>query len=99
MTIDQIVHQNHINSYENEIDELTMINKQIYDSEPTLRGKSDIVRYDILFYMKLYFKGIFFMISLSGASALMFMQSYSRVHISSDTAFLKILKKPSIVQE
>ena len=24
---------------------------------------------------------------------------YSRVHISSDTAFLKILKKPSIVQE
>ena len=26
-------------------------------------------------------------------------QTYSRVHISSDTAFLKILKKPSIVQE
>ena len=26
-------------------------------------------------------------------------QVYSRVHISSDTAFLKILKKPSIVQE
>ena len=25
--------------------------------------------------------------------------SYSRVHISSDTAFLKIVKKPSIVQE
>ena len=25
--------------------------------------------------------------------------TYSRVHISSDTAFLKILKKPSIVQE
>jgi len=25
--------------------------------------------------------------------------NYSRVHISSDTAFLKILKKPSIVQE
>ena len=24
--------------------------------------------------------------------------TYSRVHISSDTAFLKILKKPSIVQ-
>ena len=24
---------------------------------------------------------------------------YSRVHISSDTAFVKILKKPSIVQE
>ena len=24
---------------------------------------------------------------------------YSRVHISSDTAFLKIVKKPSIVQE
>ena len=24
---------------------------------------------------------------------------YSRVHISSDTAFLKILKKPSIVQD
>ena len=24
---------------------------------------------------------------------------YSRVHISSDTAYLKILKKPSIVQE
>ena len=24
---------------------------------------------------------------------------YSRVHISSDTAFLKILKKPSVVQE
>ena len=34
---------------ETEIDNLTMINKQIYDSEPTLRGKSDIVRYDILF--------------------------------------------------
>ena len=26
-------------------------------------------------------------------------KSYSRVHISSDTAFLKIVKKPSIVQE
>ena len=26
-------------------------------------------------------------------------KNYSRVHISSDTAFLKILKKPSIVQE
>ena len=26
-------------------------------------------------------------------------KEYSRVHISSDTAFLKILKKPSIVQE
>ena len=26
-------------------------------------------------------------------------QYYSRVHISSDTAFLKIVKKPSIVQE
>ena len=26
-------------------------------------------------------------------------KGYSRVHISSDTAFLKILKKPSIVQE
>ena len=25
--------------------------------------------------------------------------SYSRVHISSDTAFLKIVKKPSIVQK
>ena len=25
--------------------------------------------------------------------------TYSRVHISSDTAFLKIVKKPSIVQE
>ena len=28
-----------------------------------------------------------------------FIVIYSRVHISSDTAFLKILKKPSIVQE
>ena len=27
------------------------------------------------------------------------LKTYSRVHISSDTAFLKILKKPSIVQE
>ena len=26
-------------------------------------------------------------------------RSYSRVHISSDTAFLKIVKKPSIVHE
>ena len=26
-------------------------------------------------------------------------ENYSRVHISSDTAFLKILKNPSIVQE
>ena len=29
----------------------------------------------------------------------LFDPKYSRVHISSDTAFLKILKKPSIVQE
>ena len=29
----------------------------------------------------------------------LFFTTYSRVHISSDTAFLKILKKPSIVQE
>ena len=31
--------------------------------------------------------------------ARIFRYRYSRVHISSDTAFLKILKKPSIVQE
>ena len=29
----------------------------------------------------------------------LFIELYSRVHISSDTAFLKILKEPSIVQE
>ena len=28
-----------------------------------------------------------------------YLAMYSRVHISSDTAFLKIVKKPSIVQE
>ena len=35
--------------------------------------------------------------SISKASKMI--TRYSRVHISSDTAFLKILKKPSIVQE
>ena len=29
----------------------------------------------------------------------LYLTPYSRVHISSDTAFLKIVKKPSIVQE
>ena len=34
---------------EKEINKLTMINKDIYDSEPNLRGKSDIARYEILY--------------------------------------------------
>ena len=34
---------------EKEINKLTMINRTIYDLEPTLRGKSDIARYEILY--------------------------------------------------
>ena len=34
---------------ETEIEKLQMKNQKIYDLEPTLRGKSDIARYEILF--------------------------------------------------
>lgn len=49
---------NYINNYpdwkfmlwnEEKIDKLNMVNRNIYDIEPTLRGKSDIVRYEILY--------------------------------------------------
>ena len=49
---------NYINKYpdwklilwnEEEINKLDMINRDIYDFEPTLRGKSDIARYEILY--------------------------------------------------
>ena len=34
---------------EKEIDKLNMINREIYDKEPTYWGKSDILRYELLF--------------------------------------------------
>ena len=40
---------------EKDIDNLTLINRRIYNKEPTLRGKSDIARYEILYQ----FGGIF----------------------------------------
>lgn len=34
---------------ESDIDSINLVNRNIYDKEPTLRGKSDIARYEILY--------------------------------------------------